>query len=91
MIRSVVFSLFSLVIGAVTPPNSLGDEGPPKAIFAGGCFWCMEADFEKISGVRDVISGYTGGTGPDPTYEHYDENGYIEAVKQIGWNIVHAF
>jgi len=63
--------------------NSFGDQRLQKAIFAGGCFWCMEADFEKISGVRSVISGYIGGTGPDPTYEDYGAKGYIEAVEVI--------
>lgn len=40
-----------------------------KAIFAGGCFWCMEAPFEKLSGVISVASGYTGGVKENPTYE----------------------
>jgi peptide methionine sulfoxide reductase msrA/msrB len=83
MIRSVIFGLSFLVIGAVMQVNSLGDERLQKAIFAGGCFWCMEADFEKIPGVRSVISGYIGGTGPDPTYEDYGAKGYIEAVQVI--------
>jgi peptide methionine sulfoxide reductase MsrA len=39
-----------------------------KAILAGGCFWCMESDFEKLAGVSDVISGFTGGTVENPTY-----------------------
>ncbi len=39
------------------------------ATFAGGCFWCTEASFERIKGVEDVISGYSGGTKPYPTYE----------------------
>ena len=38
------------------------------AIFAGGCFWCMESDFEKLDGVTEVISGFTGGTAENPTY-----------------------
>jgi peptide-methionine (S)-S-oxide reductase len=38
------------------------------AYFAGGCFWCMEAAFEKIDGVSDVVSGYSGGTKANPTY-----------------------
>ncbi len=47
------------------------------AVLAGGCFWCMESDFEKLEGVTDVVSGFTGGTYPDPTYngrhdEHYE-------------------
>jgi peptide methionine sulfoxide reductase msrA/msrB len=81
MIRSVIFGLFLLVIGAVMQVHSFADGRLQKAIFAGGCFWCMESDFEKISGVRDVISGYIGGTGPAPTYEDYGAKGYIEAVE----------
>ncbi len=39
------------------------------ATFAGGCFWCTESDFEKVPGVVSVISGYTGGSQPNPRYE----------------------
>jgi peptide methionine sulfoxide reductase msrA/msrB len=39
------------------------------ATFAGGCFWCVESDFEKVDGVVEAISGYTGGDKPDPTYK----------------------
>ena len=51
-----------------------------KTILAGGCFWCMEADFEKLEGVSDVISGFTGGTLKDPTYNGNHE-GHVEAVE----------
>jgi len=51
-----------------------------KAILAGGCFWCMESDFEKLHGVSDVVSGFTGGTAPDPTYRG-DHTGHYEAVE----------
>ena len=51
-----------------------------KAVLAGGCFWCMEADFEKLDGVTDVISGFTGGTLKDPTYNGSHE-GHVEAVE----------
>lgn len=51
------------------------------ATLAGGCFWCMKADFEKMPGVIKVVSGYTGGKGENPTYESYSEMGYIEAVQ----------
>lgn len=51
-----------------------------KAIFAGGCFWCMESDFEKLAGVTDVISGFTGGTLKNPTYNG-DHRGHYEAVE----------
>jgi len=51
------------------------------ATFAGGCFWCVESDFEKVPGVLRVVSGYTGGTGENPTYETYARQGHIEAVQ----------
>lgn len=51
-----------------------------KAVFAGGCFWCMEADFEKLEGVTDVISGFTGGELENPTYNG-DHTGHYEAVE----------
>jgi len=51
-----------------------------KAVFAGGCFWCMEADFEKLEGVTNVISGFTGGKIDNPTYNG-DHQGHYEAVE----------
>jgi peptide-methionine (S)-S-oxide reductase len=51
-----------------------------KAIFAGGCFWCMESDFEKLDGVSEVISGFTGGELKNPTYNGNHE-GHYEAVE----------
>ncbi|MBU4231529.1 MAG: peptide-methionine (R)-S-oxide reductase MsrB [Proteobacteria bacterium] len=53
------------------------------ATFAGGCFWCVEADFEKLPGVVEAISGYTGGRGDNPTYENYGQKGYVEAVQVV--------
>lgn len=56
-----------------------------EAIFAGGCFWCNEAAFEEIEGVKESISGYTGGDEPNPTYEEVlsGTTGHHEAVKII--------
>jgi peptide-methionine (S)-S-oxide reductase len=53
------------------------------AIFAGGCFWCVEADFESVRGVGDVVSGFTGGTTADPTYKQVTRGGtgHYEAVR----------
>ncbi len=51
-----------------------------KTVLAGGCFWCMESDFEKLGGVTDVVSGFTGGTLKNPTYNG-NHNGHYEAVE----------
>jgi peptide-methionine (S)-S-oxide reductase len=65
-------------------------EPPPRAglaiaTFAGGCFWCMEAPFERLPGVGAVISGYTGGPEVGPTYEQVGsgETGHAEAVRIV--------
>ncbi len=50
-----------------------------KAVLAGGCFWCVESNFEGVKGVRDVISGYTGGSSANPTYDNHE--GHYEAVQ----------
>lgn len=54
-----------------------------EAIFAGGCFWCVESDFDKIPGVLKTISGYTGGHTKNPTYKEvtYKDTGHYEALK----------
>lgn len=54
-----------------------------KAVFAGGCFWCSEADFEKLDGVMNVISGYTGGHTKNPSYQQVSsgQTGHYEAVE----------
>lgn len=51
------------------------------ALFAGGCFWCVEADLEKLPGVLAVVSGYAGGTTESPTYENYTAGGHREVVE----------
>ncbi|WP_299073330.1 peptide-methionine (S)-S-oxide reductase MsrA [uncultured Paraglaciecola sp.] len=51
-----------------------------KAIFAGGCFWCMESDFEKLDGVTEVVSGFTGGVLENPTYSG-NHQGHYEAIE----------
>lgn len=63
--------------------NAIAKENYEKATFAGGCFWCMEPPFEGIKGVVDVVSGYTGGTVKNPTYEQVctGSTGHYEAVE----------
>jgi peptide methionine sulfoxide reductase msrA/msrB len=61
------------------------DQEPGEAVFAGGCFWCTESDFENVDGVIAAISGYTGGRVDKPTYEQVTggETGHFEAVKVV--------
>ncbi len=70
--------LFTLAL-LLTPSGAIAGE----AIFAGGCFWCMEKPFEQIAGVTAVISGYSGGTTSNPGYGDYGAGGHIEVVKVI--------
>jgi peptide methionine sulfoxide reductase msrA/msrB len=67
--------------------RSAGMPEPQKSLqtatFAGGCFWCVESDFEKIPGVVEAISGYAGGQGKNPTYGDYAQKGYVEAVQVV--------
>ena len=67
------------------PINEPAEVELAEAIFAGGCFWCVESDFDKVTGVVDTISGYTGGTVDNPTYKQvtYKDTGHYEAVKVV--------
>ena len=65
---------------AAPPPG-----GKAVATFAGGCFWCTEADFEKVPGVISAVSGYTGGRTNNPKYEAVSAGGtgHYEAVRVV--------
>ena len=72
----VLAGLFLAAAFIVAPASAVLQDSPTsqtaeaaKAIFAGGCFWCMEEAFEKVEGVSAVVSGYVGGTQENPTYE----------------------
>ncbi|MFC1546013.1 peptide-methionine (S)-S-oxide reductase MsrA [Pseudomonadota bacterium] len=69
-----------MILMLAMPFNAMASE---TAIFAGGCFWCMEKPFEEVEGVTAVISGYSGGKSTDPTYKNYGAGGHIEVVKVI--------
>jgi peptide-methionine (S)-S-oxide reductase len=76
------FALAALLLAAL--PAAAEQTGPPpaglaSAVFAGGCFWCVESDFDKLKGVTATVSGYTGGDSANPTYR--DHEGHIEAVE----------
>lgn len=66
--------------GTAEPPLP---EGTERAIFAGGCFWCVESDFDHVPGVLRTISGYTGGTVKNPSYEQVGGGGtgHLESVE----------
>ena len=75
----------SLVLFLILPINYSFSESLNKAYFAGGCFWCMEESFEKLEGVKEVISGYSGGTTSNPTYKEvtFGDTGHFEVVEII--------
>ncbi len=69
--------VFLLLTGLLSYVSNAAAE---KTVLAGGCFWCMESDFEKLEGVIDVVSGFTGGTVENPTY-YGNHKGHYEAVE----------
>ena len=79
-----MYNLQNLGRSASKPMNE-ENKNTKTATFAGGCFWCTESDFEKIDGVVEVISGYTGGSKDKPTYEEVSagRTGHTEAVQVV--------
>jgi hypothetical protein len=68
MISAVIFFFGYVSFAENSGDMKMDNENLKLATFAGGCFWCTESDFEKVKGVKEVISGYTGGHKTDPTY-----------------------
>jgi peptide methionine sulfoxide reductase msrA/msrB len=84
----LIFMIYGCQKAGGTPQKAGGEMTQtektfPVATFAGGCFWCTESDFEKVPGVIKVISGYTGGTKENPTYEEVSSGttGHVEAIQ----------
>lgn len=79
---AAIFGFFSTA-GAEGPRATTYDGQTATAVFAGGCFWCVEADFDKVDGVIATVSGYTGGNVNNPTYKQvtYGDTGHYEAVE----------
>ena len=77
------FFIIIIFVFLVNNPSKALEED--KAYFAGGCFWCVEESFEKLNGVIEVISGYSGGTTENPTYKEvtYGNTGHFEVVEII--------
>ena len=80
MKRLVCIGAFALL--GICTLSSLAGAGESKAIFAGGCFWCMETAFEGVPGISSVVSGFDGGFKKDVTYEEVSEGntGHAESV-----------
>ena len=90
----------AIAVGAVLLAMPAQARDVQKMIVAGGCFWCVEADFEKVGGVIEVVSGYTGGSTPNPDYKQVTAGGtgHYEAVEitydadRISYDqLLHAF
>lgn len=82
----ILFTVYWWVLpGTAAPPPRVAnaDAQVEKAVFAGGCFWCVEANFEKVDGVIAAVSGYTGGHKENPTYQEVCSHttGHLEAVE----------
>ncbi|TCO73445.1 peptide-methionine (S)-S-oxide reductase MsrA [Rhodovulum euryhalinum] len=73
----------AIALGIAAECNEARAADMQTAVVAGGCFWCVEADFEKVKGVAEVVSGYTGGTVANPTYKQVTRGGtgHYEAVQ----------
>lgn len=80
--KSLLFSFFTTLL-LLQSNSAFADSKKATAIFAGGCFWCMEGPFDKLDGVISTISGYTDGHVKNPTYRQVSagSTGHTEAVK----------
>jgi peptide-methionine (S)-S-oxide reductase len=83
--RAIGVAILLLCAAARLAAQAPQRPAPAKATFAGGCFWCMEAEFEKLPGVVSVTSGYTGGSVKNPTYEQVSSGGtgHAESVEVV--------
>lgn len=82
---TIIGSITVILLATMISNAKAQDTKYKSAYFAGGCFWCMESDFEKLDGVKDVISGYMGGHTKNPTYEQSatGRTGHREAARII--------
>ncbi|HSW64373.1 MAG TPA: peptide-methionine (S)-S-oxide reductase MsrA [Dissulfurispiraceae bacterium] len=83
--KRMIYLILVLGVFIMTMIAEAAEMKVEEATFAGGCFWCMEPPFEKLEGVKDVISGYTGGQKVNPTYEEVSSGttGHAEAIRVI--------
>jgi peptide-methionine (S)-S-oxide reductase len=81
----LLFVGFAIALNAPHPGVAAPNAKLASAVFAGGCFWCTESDFDKIPGVVSTVSGYSGGRVANPTYEQVSagDTGHIEVVRVV--------
>ncbi|OED40070.1 peptide-methionine (S)-S-oxide reductase [Chromatiales bacterium (ex Bugula neritina AB1)] len=72
----------AILLSTITPKSFAADE-TKTAIFAGGCFWCVESDFDNVPGVISTVSGYIGGNTDSPTYKNHSAGKHREAVEIV--------
>lgn len=90
MRRALLWGLAALLCAGAGGETKTGEAPPSEtetasAIFAGGCFWCVEHAFDEVEGVVSTTSGFTGGTEPDPDYDEVSSGGtgHVEAVRVV--------
>ena len=83
MKKTIMIPIFTIILAVLALSPAAARER--EAIFAGGCFWCMEPPFESLRGVKDVTTGYTGGHVKNPSYQQVlqGDTGHYEAVKIV--------
>ena len=85
LLLRIVYAWLFVPLLAIVPADGIAAAKTETATFAGGCFWCMEAPFDKLDGVLSVTVGYTGGTLKNPTYEEVSAGGtgHAESVRIV--------
>jgi len=83
--RGAVIAAALCAVAPLVLAQGASPSAPAKAVFAGGCFWCIESDFDKVPGVLATTSGYTGGTVANPTYAQVSNKstGHAEVVEIV--------
>ena len=81
--KKIIFLSIICIISFIINKHAIAENSFKKVYFAGGCFWCMEESFDKVDGVINSISGYSGGKLKNPTYQDviYKDTGHVETIE----------